>query len=53
MLDDPQLPAGSWFFDPASILKRHFGQYDQAEKYLYNPYLGIGLDSGIQAATSK
>ncbi len=52
-LDDPQLPPGSWFFDPASILKRHFGQYDETEKYLYNPYLGIGMGSGIEAATSK
>ncbi len=50
-LDDKGLPAGSWFFDPASILVRHFGQ-SGGEKYLYNPYLGIDL-GGPEDAASK
>jgi len=41
-LDDKELPLGAWFFDPIVILKRHFGLFDTPEKYLYNPYLGIG-----------
>ncbi len=52
-LDDKDLPLGSWFFDPVFILKRHFGLFDTQEKYLYNPYLGIGdSDSGAQKATT-
>ncbi len=50
-LDDKALPPGSWFFDPASILVRHFGQ-PVGEKYLYNPYLGIDV-GGPEAATTK
>ncbi len=50
-LDDKGLPAGSWFFDPASILVRHFGQ-SGGEKYLYNPYLGIDT-GGPEAAAAK
>ncbi len=50
-LDDKELPPGSWFFDPASILVRHFGQQG-GEKYLYNPYLGIDV-GGPEAAASK
>jgi len=50
-LDDKSLPAGSWFFDPASILVRHFGQ-EGGEKYLYNEYLGINV-GGPEAAASK
>ncbi|HVP43526.1 MAG TPA: hypothetical protein VMS96_08830, partial [Terriglobales bacterium] len=50
-LDDKGLPPGSWFFDPASILVRHFGQTG-SEKYLYNPYLGIDL-GGPEAAPPK
>lgn len=52
-LDDKELPLGDWFFDPIAILKRHFGLFDTKEKYLYNPYLGIGdSDSGAQKATT-
>ncbi len=52
-LDDEELPAGAWFFDPILILKRHFGLFDTREKYLYNPYLGIGdSDSGPRKATT-
>ena len=50
-LDDKGLPPGSWFFDPASILVRHFGQ-PGGEKYLYNPYLGIDV-GGPEAAAAK
>ncbi len=49
-LDDKELMPGAWFFDPALILRRHFGQFDSAEKYLYNPYLGIGIDEPAAAA---
>ncbi len=49
--DDTDMPTGSWFFDPAGILVRHFGQQG-AEKYLYNPYLGIDL-GGPEAATAQ
>ncbi len=52
-LDDTGLPLGAWFFDPVLILKRHFGLFDTREKYLYNPYLGIGdSDSGPRKATT-
>ena len=52
-LDDKTLPLGAWFFDPIVILKRHFGLFDTKEKYLYNPYLGIGdADSGPRKATT-
>ena len=50
-LDDKTLPQGSWFFDPASILDRHFAQ-ESGEKYLYNPYLGIDI-GGPEAASTK
>jgi hypothetical protein len=40
-MDDPRLTPGAWFFDPVQILRRHFGQFDLEQKYLYNPYLGI------------
>lgn len=50
---DQTLPLGAWFFDPILILKRHFGLFDTREKYLYNPYLGIGdPDSGPRKATT-
>jgi hypothetical protein len=52
-LDDKELPLGDWFFDPIVILKRHFGLFDTKEKYLYNPYLGIGdSDSDTKKATT-
>lgn len=52
-LDDKELPLGDWFFDPIVILKRHFGLFDTKEKYLYNPYLGIGVsDSEPRKATT-
>lgn len=52
-LDDKELPPGAWFFDPALILMRHFGLFDTREKYLYNPYLGIGdSDSGPRKANT-
>jgi hypothetical protein len=52
-LDDKELPLGAWFFDPVLILKRHFGLFDTREKYLYNPYLGIGeTDSEPKKATT-
>jgi hypothetical protein len=52
-LDDKTLPLGDWFFDPIVILKRHFGLFDTKEKYLYNPYLGIGdSDSDAKKATT-
>jgi len=52
-LDDKELPLGAWFFDPILILKRHFGLFDTREKYLYNPYLGIGdSDSEPRKATT-
>jgi hypothetical protein len=51
-LDDKELPLGAWFFDPILILKRHFGLFDTREKYLYNPYLGIGDDSGPRKANT-
>ena len=52
-LDDKDLPLGAWFFDPILILKRHFGLFDTPEKYLYNPYLGIGgSDSGARKAST-
>lgn len=50
-LDDKGLPPGSWFFDPASILVRHFGQ-EGGEQYLYNPYLGIDV-GGPEAVTAR
>jgi hypothetical protein len=43
-VDDPNLPAGAWVFDPVVILRRHFG-VDLNETYLYNPYLGIDAGS--------
>ncbi|MGH9509170.1 MAG: hypothetical protein ACRD2M_04475 [Terriglobales bacterium] len=49
-LDDKELTPGAWFFDPAYILRRHFGQFDSAEKYLFNPYLGIGAEEPAAAA---
>jgi hypothetical protein len=49
-LDDKELTPGAWFFDPAYILRRHFGQFDSAEKYLFNPYLGIGTEEPAAAA---
>ncbi|HSA93719.1 MAG TPA: hypothetical protein VLE48_11965 [Terriglobales bacterium] len=53
-LDDESLPPGAWFFDPASILRRHFGQFDSEERYLYNPYLGITADAAEPAqATAR
>ena len=48
---DRDQPPGSWFFDPAGVLARHFGQ-EGGEKYLYNPYLGIDL-GGPEAAPAK
>ncbi|HEV2022452.1 MAG TPA: hypothetical protein VGQ94_07965 [Terriglobales bacterium] len=52
-LDDQELPLGAWFFDPIVILKRHFGLFHTREKYLYNPYLGIGdTDSDTKKATT-
>ena len=52
-LDDKELPLGAWFFDPIVILKRHFGLFDTREKYLYNPYLGIGdSDSDTKKAAT-
>lgn len=37
-------PRGEWFFDPASVIARHFelGQ-EFATAYVYNPYFKIGL----------
>ncbi|MGH9670524.1 MAG: hypothetical protein ACRD3A_10490, partial [Terriglobales bacterium] len=49
-LEDKELTPGAWFFDPAYILRRHFGQFDSAEKYLYNPYIGIGSEEPAAAA---
>lgn len=49
-LDDKELTPGAWFFDPAYILRRHFGQFDSKEKYLFNPYLGIGTEEPAAAS---
>jgi hypothetical protein len=51
-LDDKELPFGSFFFDPLTILRRHFGQHELNERYLYEPYLGIGGEIVIPAATA-
>ncbi|HEX6622223.1 MAG TPA: hypothetical protein VF064_00830 [Pyrinomonadaceae bacterium] len=35
-------PLGEWFFDPASVVKRHFGLGDDfALAYLHHPFLGV------------
>ena len=35
-------PLGAWFFDPASVVKRHFGLGDDfALAYLHHPFLGV------------
>lgn len=53
-LDDKELTPGAWFFDPAHILQRHFGQFDSTEKYLFNPYLGIEAgEPGAPAQTAR
>ncbi|HXE90387.1 MAG TPA: hypothetical protein VNK82_05420 [Terriglobales bacterium] len=52
-LDDESLPLGAWFFDPALILRRHFGQFDSDERYLYNPYLGIAADAAAPQVTAR
>ncbi len=52
-LDDEDLTPGAWFFDPAHILRRHFGQFDSAEKYLFNPYLGIEGTEPAAAQTAR
>ncbi len=42
--DDPDLPTGAWFFDPAVVLERHF-RTRSTGRYLYHPYLGIDAAS--------
>jgi hypothetical protein len=37
------LDPGIWFFDPIQVLRQHFGFDGPKEKYLYHPYLGIGM----------
>ena len=51
-LDDKELPFGSFFFDPLTILRRHFGQHELNERYLYEPYLGIGGEIVMPAAAA-
>jgi hypothetical protein len=43
--EDPTFPAGAWFFDPIVVVQRHFDRADVRNTYLYNPYLGIGVES--------
>jgi hypothetical protein len=43
--EDPTFPAGAWFFDPLMVVERHFDRPDVRNHYLYNPYLGIGVDA--------
>jgi hypothetical protein len=43
--EDPTFPAGAWFFDPLMVVERHFDRADVRNNYLYNPYLGIGVEA--------
>src|SRR5207248_9979684 len=43
--EDSTFPAGSWFFDPLLVMQRHFDRPELRSNYLYNPYLGIGVDA--------
>jgi hypothetical protein len=43
--EDPTFPAGAWFFDPLLVVQRHFDRPEVRNHYLYNPYLGIGVDA--------
>jgi len=43
--EDPTFPAGAWFFDPLLVVERHFDRPEVRNSYLYNPYLGIGVDA--------
>ena len=37
---EKERPAGEWFFDPASVIARHFGLEDSFSRvYVYHPYL--------------
>lgn len=37
-------PRGEWFFDPASVIARHFEQGQTfSTAYIYHPYFGVGL----------
>jgi len=39
---DPRVPLGSWFFDPASTVKRHHHPGDSFSTiYLHSPFVGI------------
>ena len=48
--DDPTFPSGAWFFDPLMVVQLHFGRPEVRNHYLYNPYLGIGVDPLIEPA---
>jgi hypothetical protein len=40
--DDPGLPRGAWFFDPARTIKRHFKMGSEfSTSYVHAPFLGI------------
>jgi hypothetical protein len=43
--EDPTFPAGAWFFDPLLVVQRHFDRADVHNSYLYNLYLGIGVEA--------
>jgi hypothetical protein len=36
-----QRPPGEWFFDPASIIKRHYYAYTLSTVYVHHPYLDV------------
>jgi len=40
---------GAWFFDPLLVVQRHFDRADIRNTYLYNPYLGIGVEEPAPA----
>jgi hypothetical protein len=40
--DEREQPLGAWFFDPASVIKRHFNLgNDFSNAYLHAPFLGV------------